>query len=445
MSQGAAFSPLFTDLYEITMAAGYHAHGMNQRATFSVYVRGSQYRNYYLAAGVVDVVKALAGFHFSDDELAYLESTGRFAADFLVTLAGMTFTGDAVAMPEGTIFFPNEPILEISAPVIEAQMVETFVLNALGLPTMVATKAARCVEAAGGRPIVDFSLRRTQGYDAGMQVARSAYLAGFAGTSNVLAGKQFGIPVSGTMAHSFVTAFASEPEAFAAYARVFPDQTVLLIDTYDVETGARHAVETARSLSDQGHALAGVRLDSGDMAGQSRMVRRIFDDAGFPEVKIFASSSLDEFAIAELIAGGACIDAFGVGTRMGVSADRPYLDIVYKLVHIDGRDVRKTSTGKVILAGEKQVFRRVDADGRLSEDIIGSRREEIPDTIALLRPVLRGGQPVGDPPTLEDARRRAERQRAALPGRYKSLDRPPEFPVRISDALRARQPGPTGP
>ena len=445
MPHSTAFSPLFTDLYEITMAAGYHAHGMNPPATFSVFVRGSQYRNYYLAAGVGDVVNALSDFHFVNEDLAYLESTGRFSTDFLQYLAGMTFTGDIIAMPEGTIFFPDEPIMEITAPVIEAQLVETFILNALGLPTMVATKAARCVEAAGGRPIVDFSLRRTQGWDAGMQVARSTYLAGCAGTSNVLAGKRFGIPISGTMAHSFVTAFASEPDAFAAYARVFPDQTVLLIDTYDVETGARHAVETARSLRGQGHELAGVRLDSGDMAAQSRLVRRIFDDAGFPEVKIFASSSLDEFSITKLIAGGACIDAFGVGTRMGVSADRPYLDIVYKLVHIDGRDVRKTSTGKITLAGEKQVFRRMDADGRMVEDIIGSRGETIPETTALLRPVLTGGTPAGDPPALEDARRRAERQRAALPGQYKSLDRPAQFPVRISDALLARQPESTDP
>jgi len=439
MDHGGPISPLFTDLYEITMAAGYHAHGMADTATFSVYVRGGRHRNYYLAAGITDVIHALADYRFSDDDLAYLGGTGRFADDFLEYLSQMTFSGDVVAMPEGTLFFPDEPMMEITAPVIEAQMMETFVLNALGLPTLVASKAARCVQAAGGRSLVDFSLRRTQGKDAGMQVARSAYLAGFSGTSNVLAGKQFGIPISGTMAHSFVTAFPSEPEAFAAYARVFPDQTVLLIDTFDVETGAAHAVQTARELRRDGHELMGVRLDSGDMASQSREVRRILDEGGFPEVNIFASSSLDEFAITELIADGACIDAFGVGTRMGVSADRPYLDIVYKLVHVAGRDVRKTSTGKVTLAGEKQVFRRMNSDGLLIEDIIGSRHEAIADTAALLEPVMTGGRPVGAPPSLDTARRRAAGQLAALPDPYKALDRPPAFPVRISEALNARQ------
>ncbi len=439
MTADASTGPLFTDLYELTMAAGYHASGVTGEATFSVYIRSNPARNYYIAAGLRDVVTALSGFRFSAGDLHYLSETGRFTRAFIDVLADLSFTGAVVAIPEGTVFFSEEPILEITAPIIQAQLVETRILNCLGLPTLIATKAARCVHAAAGRPLIDFSLRRTQGIDAGMTVARSAYLAGFSATSNVLAGKRYGIPLSGTMAHSFVMAFPSEAEAFTAYAKAFPESTVLLVDTYDVEKGTRNAIQIASALKKKGTALLGVRLDSGNLADQSVRVRRLLDDAGFSDVKIFASSSLDEFAIDDLINRGARIDAFGVGTRMGVSADRPYLDIVYKLVSIDGRGVRKHSFGKATMAGAKQVFRRLDAQGLMCEDIIGGRSEALGGT-PLMVPVMADGRSVRPNESLDAIRNRAAAGLSALPAAYRALHAPAQFPVSFSSGLTARQP-----
>ena len=436
----SSISPLFTDLYEITMAAGYFANRIDGDATFSVYARGNASRGYFVAAGLADVVAALSGFHFSDDDIRHLAGTGRFSPAFLQYLAGLSFTGSVMAMAEGTVFFPEEPLIEITAPIIEAQLLETLVLNALGFPTLIATKAARCVLAAEGRPVFDFSMRRTHGVHAAMTVARSAYMAGFSGTSNVLAGKRYHIPLSGTMAHSFVTAFVSELAAFNAYAETFPDACVLLIDTYDVATGAHNAVRTATALRAQGKSLVGVRLDSGDLALQSIQVRRILDDAGFPEVQIFASNNLDEFAIAELLSRDARIDAFGIGTRMGVSADHPYLDIVYKLVRCDGRNVLKKSPGKETIAGAKQVFRRLDDNGMMAQDIIGCRTETIDGAIPLLRSVMEKGKPVAGQDPLGAIRARVANGLSILPTTVTSLTRPLHFPVSISERLKAKQP-----
>ncbi|MFZ1955973.1 MAG: nicotinate phosphoribosyltransferase, partial [Desulfobacterales bacterium] len=356
--------PLFTDLYELTMAAGYFNRRLLDAATFSLFIRDyPPGRKYFVAAGLQDALEELESLRFSSDELAFLRETGLFSSDFLSFLRKFRFTGSVFSMSEGSIFFANEPILEVTAPLIEAQIVETFLLNTVGFQTMIASKAARCVHVAAGRPLIDFSLRRTQGHDAGMKVARSTYLAGFAGTSNVLAGREYGIPLSGTMAHSFVQAFGSELEAFSAFAETFPDNSVFLIDTYDTIAGAREAVKVALEMKKKGHALLGVRLDSGDMVRLSREVHEIFAAAGLPEVKIFASSGFDEFKIEKVIAAGAQIDAFGVGTYVGVSADAPFTDIVYKMVHCDRRDVRKLSPGKATLAGEKQVFRDCDENG----------------------------------------------------------------------------------
>jgi len=370
--------PLFTDLYELTMAASYFAHRIFSTATFSLFIRGNYLkRNFFVAAGLEDVLNELEIFRFSEKDITYLQTSGAFSKDFLSYLAGLRFSGKIFAMPEGTIFFANEPVLEVTAPIIEAQLIETFLLNTIGFQSMIASKAARCVHVAGNRPLIDFSLRRTQGQDAGHKVARSTYIAGFVATSNVLAGQIYGIPISGTMAHSYIEAFSGDLAAFSAYSETFPDTSIFLIDTYNTIDGAKHAVTVAKQMKENGHSLIGVRLDSGDMVDLSQKVRKIFDDAGLSDVKIFASSGFDEFKIAEVISKGAKIDAFGVGTKVGVSADAPYLDAVYKMVRFKNRDVRKLSPGKITLAGEKQVFRKSDPNGRYLEDIIGLRGDII--------------------------------------------------------------------
>jgi len=426
--------PLFTDLYELTMAAGYFDQGLDETATFSLFVREHPRRGYFVACGLQAVVDALTRFRFSDREIEWLAQTGRFNRDFLAHLATMRFTGDVRAMAEGEIFFPDEPVLEVSAPLIEAQILETFLINTMGVASMLATKAARCVHAAGGRPIADFSLRRTQGIHAGMTVARSSYIAGFASTSNVLAGKRWGIPISGTMAHSFVTAFTSETEAFEAYAGLFPEAAIFLIDTYDTIAGAEKAAAVGRRMKQKGQALTGVRLDSGDMVTLSRQVRRILDEAGLPEVKIFASSGFDEYELERLVSEGARIDAFGVGTRMGVSADAPYLDMVYKMVRLGTRNVRKTSEGKVTLAGEKQVFRKT-AGGRFKGDIIGLRGESLEDAVPLLSKMMENGRSVGPRPTLDKIRQRFADNFNRLGDKTKALTNPEKYPVALSERL----------
>jgi nicotinate phosphoribosyltransferase len=436
-------SPLFTDLYEITMAAAYHAHRIEEQATFSLFIRppwnGGTKRGYYVAAGLEEALEALENFAFDASDLAYLKETGLFHDDFLAYLETLNFIGEIHALQEGTIFFADEPILEVTAPIIQAQLLETFLINTIGMATMIASKAARCFHAADGRPLIDFSLRRTQGVCAGMTVARSSYLAGFTATSNALAAKKLGIPAAGTMAHSFVTAFASEREAFEAYAAIFPDSTILLIDTYDTVQGARKAAEVGLAMRQKGRQLKGVRLDSGDMVGLSRRVRQILDEAGLPEVKIFASSSFDEYKIADFLGRGARIDAFGVGTKMGVSADAPYLDTVYKMVRFGERDVRKKSPGKITLAGEKQVFRRCHGSGQFAEDVIALRSEAIPEAEPLMQQVMRGGRRWRRTPQLPEIRRRFQRQLDLLDKKVKALEDPSIYPVKISPQLRSLQ------
>jgi len=440
MTEHHRAGPLFTDLYELTMAASYFANKVFDVATFSMYIRDVYAtRNYFVAAGLEQVLDELAAFHFSDSDINYLRSTGRFSEHFLDYLRQLRFTGDVHAMPEGTIFFANEPVMEVTAPIVEAQLIETFVLNTIGFQTMIASKAARCFHVAAGRALIDFSLRRTQGQDAGMKVARSTFIAGFASTSNVLAGKIYGIPISGTMAHSYVSAFDSERDAFFAYADTFPDHSIFLIDTYDSVEGARHAAAVAKEMQKEGHALIGVRLDSGDMAGLSRKVRKIFDDAGLLDVKIFASSGFDEFKIARVISEGAQIDAFGVGTKVGVSADAPFVDVVYKMVRFKGRDVRKLSPGKVTLAGEKQVFRKSDQNGRYSEDIIGLRDETIAGGKPLLEKVLGKGRVLRPHPELHTLQERFIKNFAALDDKYKSIQDYKAYPVKLSTRLQKLQ------
>ncbi|PLX52202.1 MAG: nicotinate phosphoribosyltransferase [Desulfobacteraceae bacterium] len=440
MTEHHRAGPLFTDLYELTMAASYFAHQVFDTATFSLYIRDVYAtRNFFVAAGLDQVLDELAAFRFSDPDISYLHSTGRFSKHFLDYLRQLRFTGDVYAMPEGMVFFANEPVMEVTAPIVEAQLIETFVLNTIGFQTMIASKAARCFHAAEGRPLIDFSLRRTQGQDAGIKVARSTFIAGFAATSNVLAGKIYGIPISGTMAHSYVSAFDNELDAFFAYADTFPDHSIFLIDTYDSVEGARHAAAVAKEMQKKGHTLIGVRLDSGDMAGPSREVRKIFDDAGLYDVKIFASSGFDEFKIAKVISEGALIDAFGVGTKVGVSADAPFVDVVYKMVRFKGRDVRKLSPGKVTLAGEKQVFRKSDQNGRYSEDIIGQRDEIIAEGKPLLEKVMGNGKILRSHPQLQMLQEKFKENFAALDDRYKSIQDHNAYPVKLSRRIQDLQ------
>ncbi|MFZ0135124.1 MAG: nicotinate phosphoribosyltransferase [Desulfobacterales bacterium] len=432
--------PLFTDFYELTMAAGYFNRRCFVPATFSLFIRDyPPGRNYFVAAGLQDALAELESYRFAREDVAYLKETGDFRADFLAYLERLRFTGQVMALPEGTVFFADEPILEVTAPLVEAQIVETFLINTIGLQTMIATKAARCVQVAGGRPLIDFSLRRTQGHDAGLKVARSTYLAGFSGTSNVIAGREYGIPVSGTMAHSFVQAFGGDVEAFTAFAETFPDTSVFLIDTYDTLDGARAAARVGHTMKKNGHDLKGVRLDSGDMVQLSRDVRQILDAAGLPEVKIFASSGFDEFKIKAAIDQGALIDAFGVGTSVGVSADAPFIDIVYKMVRCDGRDVQKLSPGKMTLAGKKQIFREYDEKGFCRTDTIGLRSESLQNRVPMLEPVMQNGRLVRPHPALGEIRERLAQNLAALPDRYKDLDATVPYPVDVSLHLQQLQ------
>ena len=439
MTAAHRIGPLFTDLYELTMAASYFDNRIFSEATFSVFVRDTSRRNYFVAAGLEDALRELEAFQFSEDELAYLKGTGLFSEAFIDHLKDLRFTGAIHALPEGTLFFPNEPVLEVTAPLIESQIIETFILNTIGFQTNVASKGARCVYTAKDRPLVDFSLRRTQGQDAGLKVARSTFLVGFSGTSNVLAGKQFGLPVSGTMAHSYILAFDREIDAFASFAETFPESSVFLIDTYDTLEGARNAAKVALEMQARGHALLGVRLDSGDMADLSRQVRKLLDKAGLTDVKIYASSGFDEFEIMDIISHDAQIDAFGVGTKLGVSSDVPYLDIVYKLVRFNQRNIRKLSTGKVSLAGEKQIFRRIDDNGMLAEDIIGLRDDGIVDAEPLLKKVMANGRCLEAPVSLKDIQTRFKANFDQLPEEFKSILNKRDFPVTLSERLERVQ------
>lgn len=437
MSRLPRSGPLFVDLYELTMAAGYFDHSITEEAAFSLFIRDyPKDRRFFVAAGLADVLDELAHFSFSESDLDYLERTGLFSGRFLAYLEGFRFTGNIRAMPEGTVFFKNEPVLEVSAPLIEAQLLETLLINTIGFQTLIATKAARCHYAAGGRGLIDFSARRTHGREAALKVARSSYLAGFSGTSNVLAGKLYGIPVSGTMAHSFVTAFETEIAAFRAFAESYPDNSVLLIDTYDTLQGAENAVKVAKEMAERNQKLIGVRLDSGDMADLSRQVRKILDEAGLPEVQIFASSGFDEHKIDHLVSQGGSIDAFGVGTKLGVSADAPYFDIVYKMVHFRERDIKKRSPGKVNLAGEKQVFRKTDESGRYLEDTIGLKAEDPPEnTRPLLQTAMVQGARELPDATLDEIRSSVHFNLSCLPDQYQELAGGEAFPVRLSDRL----------
>ena len=430
---------LFTDLYQLTMAQAYWKSGNTAEATFSLFIRNyPPDRGYLVAAGVEDALDYLEDLRFSRKDIDYLRSIGSFQPEFLDFLAGVRFTGSVRGMADGGIFFTDEPVMEVTAPVIEGQIVETRLVNLINLHCIMATKAARVAGAARGREVVDFSARRTQGTEAGDAVARAGYMAGYAGTSNVLAGKRHGIPVFGTMAHSFVTSFESELEAFRAYAVAFPDTTTLLVDTYDTLAGVRNAITVAGELARRGHELRAVRLDSGDLLDLSRKARLLLNEAGFGRVRIVASGSLDEFAIEDLLAAGAPIDGFGVGTKAGVSADAPWSDCVYKLAEYDGRPVLKLSPGKSNLPGPKQVYRYRESDGSYAGDVIASAAEPKPEGRCepLLGKLMVDGRRVYPRPPILEPRSRFAREFASLPCGYRKIRAPDRYDVTVSPRLQ---------
>jgi nicotinate phosphoribosyltransferase len=426
---------LWTDLYELNMAASYLRRGMDRPATFSLFVRRlPPSRGFLVAAGLADCLEFLEGLRFEADDLEWLRTAGGFDDRALEALAELRFTGDVHAVPEGRIVLADEPILEVTAPIAEAQLAETYLLNQVTFQTTIASKAARCVLAAGGRPVIDFAFRRTQGPEAAMSVARASAIGGFAGTSNVEAARRYGLRAVGTMAHSYVQAFPTEREAFRAFAEDFPDGTTFLVDTFDTLEGVETAIDVARELD---LPTIGIRLDSGDLAELAEASRRLLDAAGFASARIVASGSLDELEIARLIAAGAPIDVFGVGTRMGVSADAPYLDSVYKLVAYDGRPVMKLSPAKVTAPGAKQVLRRREGP---YDDVIALRDEPVPtDREPLLVPVMAAGRRLrpGRGQDLANAQARLAGDLARLPAEAQRLSEPAPPAARRSDRLAA--------
>ena len=423
---------LLTDLYELTMAAGYFEAGKTtERATFELAIRRlPPRRNFLLAAGLPQVVDYLLNLSFSSEEVAYLRGLPQFSnasAAFFDYLCHFRFTGDLFAVAEGTPLFAGEPFLTLRAPIIEAQIPETYLLSAVTFPTLVAGKAARCVAAAGGRPVIEFGTRRAHTAEAGVLAARAAYLGGCAGTSNSLAGFRYGIPVMGTAAHSWVMSFSNETESFRQLQRVLGDNTTQLIDTYDTVEGARRAAQLGRPIQ-------GVRIDSGDSLALSRQVRAVLDAAGLADTEIMVTGDLDEYRIRDLVAAGAPVDSFGVGTQLATSGDAPYLNATYKMVELNiggiNRFTTKLSEDKISLPGSKQVFRDSERD-------VLARSGECGRGEALLRPVLLGGRLIEPLPTLEEARCRASESLARLPQPLRELEVAEPWPMVQSPELRA--------
>lgn len=427
---------LFTDLYEITMAQAYFKTG-NVKATFELFVRRlPPNRGYLITAGLEDVCNYLLNLRFEKDDLEFLEEKG-FEKDFLEFLSRIRFTGDMWAMPEGELVFQNEPIIRITAPIIEAQLLETFIINAINFQTLIATKASRIVNSARGRQVIDFGSRRAHGIDAGLKAARASYIGGCIGTSNVLAGKLYGIPIFGTMAHSYIEAFPSEKEAFKSWLMIWGTDTVLLIDTYDTLRGVKNAIEAVEELTGK-KELKGVRMDSGDMLSLSKKVRKILDEAGFNSTKIFVSSGLDEYVIDDYLSKGAQIDVFGVGSSLVTSDDAPKTDIVYKLVESQEGDKlvarMKIAEGeKETLPGAKQVF-RVEKDGKYIKDVLGLSTERV-EGRAMLVQIFKDGELVYKLPKLDEIRDKARAELEKLPEEYKRIRNPAAYPVEVSESI----------
>ncbi len=431
---------LFTDFYELTMCAAYFDNKNFEPATFDLFIRRlPENRSYFLFTGLEQILVYLHNIKFTEQHLAYLKRQG-FNQQFLDYLRDFKFTGDVWAVPEGTVTFPNEPLVRITAPIIEAQIVETFVLNTVNLQTTMSTKASRVIHAAKGKAVIEFGLRREQGIDAGMKVARSSYIAGCKGTSNVLAGMAYDIPVFGTMAHSFIMSYPKELDAFRAFAKTFPDKSTLLIDTYNDIAGLEKAVIVAKELEAKGFRLGGVRLDSGDLAETSKKIRKILDENDLGYVKIFVSGDLDEFRISELLSKGAKIDSFGVGTKMGTSSDRPYLDVIYKLCETMTAPnvyspIMKLSTDKLTLPGRKQVYRYKDSNGKYLRDVITLASERV-DAEPLLVKVMSEGKLTYTLPSLNQIKDFAAENLSKLPEKHKVLTEAEAYPVELSQKLQ---------
>ena len=429
---------LFADLYQLTMAQALWQSGTTAEATFSLFFRKHlPGRAYYVFAGLQQALEHLDRLSFKAQDIAYLSTTGLFHDAFLDHLAGLRFTGSVRAMPEGTIGFAGEPVIEVSAPMLEAQLPETFLVNCINSNTLFASKAARVVYAARGRNVYDFAARRTHGMDAADNFARASYMVGFDGTSNLVAGARHGIPVVGTMAHSFVSAFQDETNAFRSYAHSFPTATTLLVDTYDTVNGTLRAIQVAREMRLAGHELRAIRLDSGDLAALAAESRALLNRDGFGGVRIVASGALDEYSIDEILRARAPIDGFGVGTKAGVSEDAPWADSVYKLVDYNGRPIMKLSDLKETLPGPKQVYRYYGRTGQPLRDVVATAMESRPSPGArpMLVEVMRNGEITVDLPDLEELRSRFGTEFAQLDRRYKRLNNPTEFEVTVSDAL----------
>lgn len=428
-------SALLTDLYELTMLQGYFLNEMEETAVFEFFVRElPANRNFLIAAGLEQVLRFLEELRFDSDELAWLANTQRFDPRFLDSLRTMHFTGDVDAMPEGTPFFGQEPVIRITAPLPQAQLVETRLMNLLHFQTLVASKAARCVLAASGKVLVDFGLRRAHGAEAGCLAARASYLAGFTATSNVLAGRMFDIPLSGTMAHAFVQACRDEAEAFRRFARANPKEIVLVLDTYDTESAARKVVELAPGWKKEGLAIHGVRLDSGDLASHAFAVRDILDQGGLREVHIFASGHLNEHEIQRLLEANAPIDGFGIGSELCTSADAPCLDCAYKIQEYAGHATRKHSEGKATWPGRKQVYRISDDKGQMIRDVV-ALDSDVQQGEPLLQSVMRAGRRVSPPVSLQQIREHCRTQLEQLPTGLRQMRPAKKHQVDISDSV----------
>ena len=432
-----ATSPLLTDLYQLNMLQAYLDHGQTDTAVFEFFVRRLPARRGFLvAAGLEQALDFLENLQFSQEEIDWLRQNYQFTDGFLDYLGSLRFTGDVDAMPEGTVFFANEPIIRVTAPLPEAQLVETRLINILHFQSVVASKAARMVLAAPGKQLVDFGLRRAHGAEAGLMAARASYLAGFAGTATVLARKDFGIPIFGTMAHSFIQAHDDETAAFSAFARSRPDNLVLLIDTYDTEAAARKVVKLAPRLKEAGITLHGVRLDSGDLIALSKNVRRILDEGDLQNVTIFASGGLDEDELVRMLGANAPIDGFGIGTSLTTSSDAPALDCAYKLQEYAGIARRKRSVGKATWPGRKQVWRSFGDDGRMTGDVLALQDDRQAGETLLL-PFMRHGRRLAAPPALADIRKRAAQGLAQLPEPLRHLSDGTTLPVTVAPGLIA--------
>lgn len=428
-------TPLLTDLYQLNMLQAYLEHGQTDVGVFELFVRKlPRCRQFLMTAGLEQALQFLEQLRFAKDEIEWLEKSGRFSSKFLEYLEGFHFTGDVHAMPEGTIFFPNEPIIRVTAPLPEAQLVESRLINILHFQCLIASKASRFVLLAPNKVLVDFGLRRAHGAEAGLMAARASYISGFSGTATLLAEKVFGIPSFGTMAHSYIQAHDDELEAFENFARSRPENLTLLIDTYDTEAAARKVVALAKHLRNSGISVRAVRLDSGDMIALSKSVRQILDDGDLRDVSIFASGGLDEEVIQDMINLEAPIDGFGIGTSLSTCLDAPAFDCAYKLQEYAGIPRRKRSKGKATWPGRKQVWRQYDCQGMMLHDVL-SVEDDAQQGEPLLRLMMRAGKRVEATKSLPDIRKHAIHGLAQLPEEFRNLDSKASYEVRVADAL----------